>query len=411
MPMQLALLHYAAPPVVGGVESVIAHHARLFADAGHHVRIIAGRGASFDPRITFVPLPLADSQHARVLHIKAELDRGVVSSAFTALRDELVAALREALHHVDVVFAHNVCSLHKNLALTAALHQLHAQARTPHLVLWHHDLAWTTPRYRSELHAGYPWDLLRTAWSGAVQVTISEARRSELAALMRLAPEMIHVVPNGLDPAQFYKLEPQTQALLAQTRLLDAALILLLPVRITPRKNIELALRVLAALRADGMDAVLVVTGPLGAHNARNNDYFAHLRALRQQLGLEGAAHFLAELADGFLPNAVISDLFRLCDALFLPSREEGFGLPVIEAAFDRKPIFCSDIPTLREVGGAFANYFSPSEDPAHIAAQIRERLAHETTYHSAVRARQRYTWHSVYRKHLAPLLASLRPQ
>jgi mannosylglucosylglycerate synthase len=35
--MNVALLHYSAPPVVGGVESVLDHHARLMADDGHQV--------------------------------------------------------------------------------------------------------------------------------------------------------------------------------------------------------------------------------------------------------------------------------------------------------------------------------------------------------------------------------------
>ncbi len=42
--MKIDLLHYSAPPIVGGVESVISHHARLMSKAGHPVRIIAGRG-------------------------------------------------------------------------------------------------------------------------------------------------------------------------------------------------------------------------------------------------------------------------------------------------------------------------------------------------------------------------------
>ena len=33
--MKIALLHYSAPPIVGGVESVLAHHAREMAAAGH----------------------------------------------------------------------------------------------------------------------------------------------------------------------------------------------------------------------------------------------------------------------------------------------------------------------------------------------------------------------------------------
>ncbi|MDW8395111.1 MAG: glycosyltransferase family 4 protein [Anaerolineae bacterium] len=406
--MNVALLHYAAPPVVGGVEGVIAHHARLLAEDGHRVRIIAGRGAAFDPRVEFVPLPLADSRHPDVLRVKAELDRGQRTAAFDALRDALVEQLRAALASIDVLIAHNVCSLNKNLALTAALHRLNETATAPRLVLWHHDLAWTTPRYRPELHDGYPWDLLCTPWKGVCQVVISSARRAELAALMGLPQAAIAVVPNGLAPAHFYKLERLTAELVEQLGLFEATLILLLPVRLTPRKNIELALRVLAELRRIVPGSVLVVTGPLGPHNERNSDYYARLRALRAELELEGAAHFLAEHYEGFLPDAVISDFFRLCDALFMPSREEGFGLPLLEAAFDHKPVFCSDIPALRELGQDLVDYFSPDDDPRLVAERVAARLQTERTYLNARRARESYTWKGVYRSYIAPLLNAL---
>ena len=45
--MNVAMLHYSAPPVVGGVESVLAHQAQLFNEAGHKVRVIAGRGEAW----------------------------------------------------------------------------------------------------------------------------------------------------------------------------------------------------------------------------------------------------------------------------------------------------------------------------------------------------------------------------
>ena len=125
---------------------------------------------------------------AQVLAVQAETDAGHVSARFTELRDALLADLDAILAGYDVVLCHNVCSLNKNLALTAALRVLAERPGAPRLVLWHHDLAWSQPRYRPSLHAGYPWDLLRTAWPGVVQVTISEARRQELAALTGLAP-------------------------------------------------------------------------------------------------------------------------------------------------------------------------------------------------------------------------------
>jgi hypothetical protein len=42
--MKIGIVHYTAPPVVGGVEMVIQEHARVFLNAGHSVSIFAGRG-------------------------------------------------------------------------------------------------------------------------------------------------------------------------------------------------------------------------------------------------------------------------------------------------------------------------------------------------------------------------------
>lgn len=403
--MKVALLHYSVPPIVGGVESVIAHHARQMSAHGHAVRLIAARGESLNGHIPLVKIPFADSRHERVIRVKEPLDRGEMTEEFESLRDELAAELQTALSDVDVLIAHNVCSLNKNLALTAALHQLHLAKKLPRLILWHHDLAWTTPRYQPELHDGYPWDLLRTDWGDTTHIVVSELRRRELADLMQLDPASIRVIPNGVDASRFYKLEPQTQALFTRTSLLDAAPILLLPVRVTPRKNIELAIHTVAELKKEFPQAVLVVTGPLGPHNADNLTYFEKLTGLRAELGLEGSVHFLAELHEGFLPDEVIADFYRVADALFFPSREEGFGIPLIEAAFSHLPAFCADIPPLRALGLDDATFFSPDEDPAHLARMIAEYFQVFPAARLAMRARLSFRWEAIYRQHIAPLL------
>ncbi len=403
--MHIALLHYSAPPVVGGVESVIAHQARCIAAIGHDVRIIAGRGEQTDPAVRFIRIPLADSRDERVLRVKAQLDQGEVGDEFEALREALAVELQRATHGVDVLIAHNVCSLNKNLALTAALRTLSGTPGFPRLILWHHDLAWTTPRYLTELHDGYPWDLLKTAWPGVKQVVVSELRREELSDLMKISLDAISVVPNGLDLARFHKLEAQTRAFVQHMRLTQSDLVLLLPVRVTPRKNIELALRTLAELQRDFNRPVLIVTGPLGPHNPKNVDYFESLRAIRAELELEDAAYFLAELSDQFLPDEVISDFYRLADVLFFPSREEGFGLPMLEAAMSHMPIFCSDIAPLRALGDDDVCYFSPDADPRQLAALITRRLHDDDAFRNASRVRRRFTWEQVCAQYIAPLL------
>jgi len=403
--MNIALLHYSVPPVVGGVESVIAHHARLMNADGHSVRLIAARGESLNEQIPLMKIPLADSRHERVLHVKGQLDQGEVTTDFEYLKAELVEQLQTALTDVDILTAHNVCSLNKNLALTAALYELHTSKKLPRLILWHHDLAWTTPRYLPELHKGHPWDLLRTDWGEVTHVVVSELRRTELADLMKLEPASIRVIPNGVDVSLFYKLEPQTLDLLEEMKLLDAAPILLLPVRVTPRKNIELALHVLSHLRDHFPQASLVVTGPLGPHNGNNAQYFDMLTDLRKQLNLDGSAHFLASLSEAFLPDAVIADFYRIADAIFFPSREEGFGIPLIEAAFSHLPAFCADIPPLRELGLTDATFFSPDEDPEKIARLLADYFQSALPARLAMRARLSFRWDAIYRRDISPLL------
>jgi len=405
--MRIAILHYSVPPIVGGVEGVIAHHARLMDADNHSVRLIAARGESLGEKIPLTRILFADSQHSRVLAVKEQLDRGEVTGDFDSLHDDLIPRLQTALSSVDILILHNVCSLNKNLALTAALHTLHTAAarKLPRLILWHHDLAWTTPRYLPELHDGYPWDLLRTDWGRTSHVVVSELRRIELADLMKLDPASVRVIPNGVDAVRFYKLEVQTQDLLEQMSLMDSSPILLLPVRVTPRKNIELALYTLAELRNHFPKAALVVTGPLGPHNARNREYFDLLVKLRAELGLQGSAHFLAELSDSFLPHEVIADFFRIADALMLPSREEGFGIPLIEAAFSHLPAFCADIPPLRELGLNDAIFYSPDESPVVLAGLIADYFQSTATARLAMRARSIFRWEAIYRGHIAPML------
>jgi len=403
--MNIAILHYSVPPIVGGVESVIAHHARLMTAAEHSVRLVAGRGEALADNIPLTLLPLADSQHPRVLAVKEQLDDGKVTGDFDALRDGLATQLQTALAGVDILIAHNICSLNKNLALTAALHKLHAAQQLPCLILWHHDLAWTTPRYLPELYDGYPWDLLRMDWGRTLHIVVSELRRRELADLMKLELASVRVIPNGVDAVRFYKLELQTRKFLDQTHLMDAAPILLLPVRVTPRKNIELALHTLAELHRHFPQAALVVTGPLGPHNARNHEYFDLLLKLRAQLGLQSSAHFLAELSDSFLPDEVIADFYRIADGVILPSREEGFGIPLIEAAFSHLAVFCTDIPPLRELGISDATFFSPDESPAHVAHLIMSYFQSAAPARLAMRARSAFRWEAIYLQHIVPLL------
>jgi glycosyltransferase involved in cell wall biosynthesis len=405
---RIAILHYASPPTIGGVESMIEHQARGLADLGYTVRVVTGRGGEFDPRVETCVNPLFSSSHPDVLAVKTELDAGQVSPAFYQLEGRIQAALSEALSGCAAVVAHNISSLHKNLPLTGALKALSGSFR---LIAWCNDLAWTNTQYLPELYPGEPWDWLRTPWPGAAYVTISESRRVELSDLLGIPPGDVTVIPPGIDPARFFRWSPATLALVNRLRLLDADGILLLPARLTRRKNIALALRVLAAVREQSVrDFRLVVTGPPGPHNPANPGYLGELLEQRHALNLDEAAHFL--YTDGtaggqLIPDDdMIADLYRLADALFFPSLQEGFGIPMLEAGLSGLPIFCADIPPLRATGGAEAIYFDPVDDPPEVIAnRLLQTLDAQAAFRLRGRVRRSFRWERLLQDQFLSLL------
>jgi glycosyltransferase involved in cell wall biosynthesis len=398
---RIAILHYAAPPTIGGVEATIAAHARLFADQQYAVKIITGRGKPFDSRVPVQVIRNVDSKAPRVLKATAELARGIVSENFAGLVDTLTHQLARALAHTDVLIAHNALSLHKNLALTTALKNLSDTGKIQ-LIAWCHDFAWSDPQYANEMHPGLPWDLLRQPWTNVRYVVVSEARKIELRMLWQ-SPHAIAVVPPGIDAAKFLGVTKQTLQWAHELNLFDAAPLLLLPARLTRRKNIERAIEIIGALNQRGVPAKLLVTGPPGPHNPTNAAYLTHLRELRAALRLESSVIFLYEF--GGVTDATMRDLYLLADALLFPSEREGFGIPLLEAGIARLPIFCADLPPFREIAQTHAHYFAPSESTEEIAARIADYFASDPLYRMKRRVLEKYNWGNIFTQHIEPLV------
>ncbi|HJZ13661.1 MAG TPA: glycosyltransferase, partial [Acidobacteriota bacterium] len=239
---------------------------------------------------------------------------------------------------------------------------------------------------------------------GTFPVTVSNFRATELQSLLGKSTPHIRVITNGVSVTQLLGLNTRTIELIHRLQLLNASPLILLPVRITPRKNIELALSIAAELRQTFPNLKLLVTGPPGPHNPANQDYFARLLSLRDRLSLTQHVDFLFEVIDDYLPEDVIYDFFRLADLLLLPSLEEGFGLPIIESSQVKLPIFCSDIPVLRELAGDEAHYFSPKASPTDAAGMITAYLKGNTEFQLRARLR-RFDWKRLYVEQIEPLL------
>ncbi|MFZ4454772.1 MAG: glycosyltransferase family 4 protein [Bacteroidales bacterium] len=66
--------------------------------------------------------------------------------------------------------------------------------------------------------------------------------------------------------------------------------------------------------------------------------------------------------------------LYQNCRAFLFPSKFEGFGLPVIEAMQCGKPVFSSNMTSLKEIGDKYA-YFWENFEPEYMANIINKGL------------------------------------
>lgn len=409
----VAILHYSAPPVVGGVEAVMHAHAEALRRHDYPVTVVAGRGeqSALPAGTRFEALPLLDSQHPAIVAASTALAQGRVPDEFGALQDAIGSALAPVLASADTVIVHNVFTKHFNLPLTAALFAALDGGHIGRCVAWSHDFTWTSPNSRSKVFPGHPWDLLRTDHPDVTHVVVSKQRRDTLAELYHCPPESIQVVYNGVDPTALWGLTAVGQELVRRLDLLSADIIMLMPVRVTQAKNIEFALDVVAALREREIDVKLVYTGPPDPHDADSMAYFRTLRARRDALGLGDQFHFVFESGPDDAPLLidldVVGDLYRVADVLFMPSHREGFGMPVLEAGLLGVPIVASTaVPAAVEINDDDMLLFDLDTPPDRLAQQIVAVVNGDRRLHLTQKVRRRLTWNAIFKHDIEPLLS-----
>jgi glycosyltransferase involved in cell wall biosynthesis len=123
-------------------------------------------------------------------------------------------------------------------------------------------------------------------------------------------------------------------------------------------KGYDVLLRALALLRADlpALRGVFIGDGPEAGR----------LQALVRSLGLGGRVRFAAPTADP-------GDFFASVDLFCAPSREEGFGLAILDAMRHGRPVVASRVGGIPDVvRDAETGVLVPAEDPAALAEAIR---------------------------------------
>ena len=171
-------------------------------------------------------------------------------------------------------------------------------------------------------------------------IAVSEATKRDIADLYGIAPEKVTVTPHGVDPA----FAPRVSGARSGRFILFVG-------AIQARKD-PLA----AADAAAAVGLPLVVVGP------------EKEPSLAQELRARGAD------VRGWVEKEELAELYREAAALILPSRFEGFGMPVLEAMASGTPVVLSDDAALAEVAGDAGVYAEEGDFGAALRRALDDR-------------------------------------
>jgi hypothetical protein len=178
---------------------------------------------------------------------------------------------------------------------------------------------------------------------------------------------------------------------------------------IEPRKGYLQTLHAFDALWAQGVDVNLVIVGKEGwkpLPDDQRRDIPQTVQALRNHAELGKRLFWLEGISDEYLEQ-----VYAHAACLIAASYDEGFGLPLIEAARHGVPLLVRDIPIFREVTDGHAHYFADSRDPQVIATAVQEWLAlFEKGEHPRSDAMPHQTWKDSARQVLDAILGQRKP-
>jgi glycosyltransferase involved in cell wall biosynthesis len=235
----------------------------------------------------------------------------------------------------------------------------------------------------------YGKPMLRFAARSADHIfTVSEYSKMQIVRHLDVPPEKVTVTYNGVGK-QFCSVGCEDPEVVRQRFTIPGKFILFVG-NLKPHKNVPTLLRAFAKVR-DTLELHLVIIGDDASGRPA-------LQRLAAELAIQGSVNFIRSVQQQDLPS-----LYSAASLVVMPSFEEGFGLPVIEAMACGTPVVCSNAASLPEVAGDAACMFDPHDDDS-LADAIQRVLGSESMQadmrQKGIKQATKFSWNDVALRH-----------
>lgn len=351
---KIAILHFAYSPNIGGVEKLVEDHANILANFGFEVKIITGNGQKNNEKIEVISIPEFQS----VMNFNPALQKKMLVDAvfdeeFKNLSNLIYDKLENNLKEINTIIIHNMMTISRNLPFIEAFKNYAIKHQTKKIIIWIHDHMYIKNNQivtEDVKTSDVEYKLITTPLKNAHYVGISETLGRSLIEIMQLNKSNFQVIPNGINIKSFLEIDDSIWNIVKDYSLLNKFPLILSPINILERKNIEFSLNLINKLRKYHPNIFYIISGKASQHRDTQM-YFEKIEQLINNLNLNKNVLFLSKKFQHSLVNSELHDLYDLSDAVFYFSKSENFGIPILEAGATKTPIFTSNIDIFKEIG------------------------------------------------------------
>ncbi|RAY14252.1 glycosyltransferase family 1 protein [Actinomadura craniellae] len=272
-------------------------------------------------------------------------------------------------------------------------YSLPVRAGRPTVVTVHDLAAFTEPETYDPIRATYIRSATRAAARLATRLVVpSKATRDELVRLLAADPTRIDVAYHGVDHEVFHRPTEAERARVSDRLGLHGRPYIAFLGALEPRKNVPNLIR-------GWVRAVAELPEPPALVLAGSGGWDDEVDA-----ALAMVPHRLRVVRPGYLSSPSLAGYFGGALTVVLPSRDEGFGLPVLEAMACGAPVLASRHAALPEVGGEAVAYTEPDVESigAALTRLIADAPRRESLAAAAYERSRDFDWTTSAEAHLA---------